>query len=572
MTPMPPTLPSDADSPMTSNIGRAKGIIVFENNGNPKGAITPLIARTVPDSASEIRFAGVVAVTPEVESHANHVVLPLVDSICKLLGVPTSGIVVDMANVDAASSSDLALRVSGLSAELPLFLAVLSARLLLPVPPDMVATGHIGSLDGDIRIVRNLPAKLKAAFIDNAISRFVCPCIRSDTSMAVLKPKELVSIEVAVSAAEQRLAIVQVGDVAEAVRRVFDERDIALASLRSGFFTGKESASGNDSIVERAAGYLAQDGRRRFLNALQALYLREDIAGAHAALNMWGNAHRERRMYPTDFGCDLLYLLAALPPTVRETTSRTAGLVPLAICRALTDLATERDEEDIKLLWRAASDVWPATDDALDGNADEEHAGEESLAERIVRELMRDLAVEHLARRIGIPIDTARETFRIEATVARSYDEFIRTIVSFYIHMERATGRAGGTTALQEADANALALLDQAFHRHGGVKAAWSQSQTGTQGGLRYVLDQCAQHYKQEKQQQYASARILSAIDPLEWNDRVAVVTAILKMHPHLRSTDLNEEHPERFADKYPEMLRACVQSMDSAREALRAL
>ena len=259
----------EPSSAAPAEIGRTKAIIVFANGGDPKATVTPIIARAVPATPSEIRFGGVVAVEDDVVVHANEVVLPLVDRICTLLGVQNTAITVEMVNVGVASSGDRAVKVSGLSAELPLFLAALSARLLLPIPQDVVSTGHIGSSDGDIRLVRNMPAKLRAAVNDHTVTRFVCPSIHADTSMQMIKAGEAEQIKAAMSLADQRLHVLEVEDVVDAIQVVFDEKAIALASLRAGFFGAVPVGDSTTGSAAAAAHYLCQDGRRRFLNALQ---------------------------------------------------------------------------------------------------------------------------------------------------------------------------------------------------------------------------------------------------------------------------------------------------------------
>ena len=85
-------------------------------------------------------------------------VLAAADNIINALDLPKHSFDIWVANIGATSLNEIGITISGFSADVPVLLAILSASLQLPVSADIVSTGHIASPDGDIRMVRGLPA------------------------------------------------------------------------------------------------------------------------------------------------------------------------------------------------------------------------------------------------------------------------------------------------------------------------------------------------------------------------------------------------------------------------------
>jgi len=114
--------------------------------------------------------------------------LPLAESITECLGLPKRPLTLSVVNIGAASAMDLPAHVHGFSADVPIFLALLSTRLGLPVPVDVLCTGHIASSAGDIAAVHGLKVKLLAAMHDRSIRCVVCPAADEDLSLQEFCP------------------------------------------------------------------------------------------------------------------------------------------------------------------------------------------------------------------------------------------------------------------------------------------------------------------------------------------------------------------------------------------------
>jgi hypothetical protein len=195
------------------SIGRAKTVLL--GGDGVRAVITSVVVRaTEADRSPRVCFIGPGAFSDSSAQHIMDVVVPIVDRILEGLRFPRRGFDVSLVNLGATAIAEIGLKASGFSADVPAFLALLSAGLSMSLPQDMVATGHVASTDGDIASVRAIPAKLAAAQADPTIRRFVYPATAGDGSLPVLSPAALRELEDAVVSARDRLRLSAVGNVA----------------------------------------------------------------------------------------------------------------------------------------------------------------------------------------------------------------------------------------------------------------------------------------------------------------------------------------------------------------------
>jgi len=98
-----------------------------------------------------------------------------------------------------------------------------------------------------------------------------------------------------------------------------------------------------------------------------------------------------------------------------------------------------------------------------------------------------------------------------------------------------------------------------------------SMSFSATQGGMRYVLDVLTEQFKMEEQEKHIDHVFKDALDPLDWNARVALIQALLdRLGPHL-PPEIRSAPPERFARRWETIVRTYTQSLDHVKKALRA-
>ena len=129
-------------------IGRTKTAFIPKPLVDPVAIITEIIAHAVPDdSGKRLDFRGPVKLDDETIRHLETVVLPIVDEFADQTGVPHKNHILSIENIGVTATRGKGLKISGFSADLPLFLALLSATLQLPLRQDVISTGHISSVE-----------------------------------------------------------------------------------------------------------------------------------------------------------------------------------------------------------------------------------------------------------------------------------------------------------------------------------------------------------------------------------------------------------------------------------------
>lgn len=549
--------------------GRAKTVLVFGNGDAATAALSSVIVQAHAGRRREhVHFSGPVTFDETTAEHVRGLVAPIADRVFELLSLPRRDLEIPMTNLGAASGGDLAARVSGFSADVPILLAILSARLGMPVPNDLVATGHLASAVGEIAFVKAIPAKLTAALADPSIQRFVHPDLDREISLRVLTPNEAQRATGAIASAKETIRTVSVGDIAELVQAVFADEAIVHAGLRERFFAAHMPESAAPDPLVRTARFLAEGNENRFWIVLERLLLAGESDAARRLLAARARYQIERETYAEGFGRRLLQLLQSLPPAVLRIKS-VRPLLSMRSCIELSQFAAENDYDDVQALHLvAAGKPLNRSAPVIDPEASTQRPPESGNATLDV--VLSEINALTLAERIGLPIDAARAWYQLGSSTVDSKDEFQDIVTAFGQHLLRRSGWA--TTPLDPAAAAAegLDLLRKAFPAEEQYNAALAEAVHGAKGGLRVVLDAITDRFKKEQTAKHVNRVLVEALDPLDHEEKVAFMTAFLaRLAPHL-TADIQSEPPERYAGHWKEITRAYVESLDRVNELLR--
>lgn len=536
----------------------------------PTAILTSLTAQVLPAGGAageEISFTGPARFTEATVEHIRQVILPLVDQILAGLSLARPHFQVSVVNPGGASAFDLPLKISGYSADVPLFLALLSAALALPLPQDLVSTGHLASPAGDIRMVRDLPAKLAAAAEDPAIRRFVYPALSTDLSTHKLAPMETEAAQGALAQARERLRTLEAASLAQLLGAALEERDIVLASLERGFFIASLTASTPEGL-RPVLRQLTQDLEGRFWDVLERQLAQGDAQAPRRLLKARSRHERERQHYPTGLGHNLWRRVIALPPARREL----GGLFPLLAireCIALSQHAQPQDEEDIPMLYDAAlgrhlAAAPPALADMTTSEGEPENAALGRL-----EQILGLLTEEALAQKIAIPIDTARACYALPRNTAQAEQEFLEILGSYYLHLTRHAQFAIEAEDPVAAKAAAIALAERVFDREGGLKGALTLAKTGSRGGLRVALDRLTDYFKGLEREKYLNLVAKECYEALPYNERTALTSAFIQRLAPLAPGIVGTQ-PDQYVNHFPELLRLYIQARDTMSQAIR--
>ena len=556
-----------------SIIGRTRALVLSGMSTQGKAIVVQLSARAVAlasVTAMRLDWRGSVHLDCKAMAHLQSVVLPTVDHLCGLLGVPPQGYLLSIANPSAAASHDLGVRISGSSADVPVFLALLSAALQLPLPRGLASSGQLASTEGDIATVRGLPEKIAAALDDGNVTLLLLPDVEADCSLRLLAPNEHQAFSGCIASARERLEIHLVRDVGDLVRFAFNEESMAQGSLARGYFSRETpNAAGPHGPVELAADCLRRNNEHRFWRSLEARLTAGDIVAAKSLLSAYAEYHLKAGSYPSNLGTRLRALMISLPPTPRRQAG--AMLLPMQACIALSSLATGQDYPDVQLLFQVRSGTEAIRAAPPDAVSAPERASDDQAGTSLER-LFSKISSQAVAEQVTLPLDEARARYQLDGVIANNVEQFHDTLIGFYVHMLRHTHEAIGRLDRDALLGEVLEILECAFVSDGGYRAARAEALDGTHGGLRLVLDRLTDQMKREKTERYLRLAFTEAIDPLDWDAKVRLICALLeRLRPYL-PPELPEQPPERYAVEYERIVRAYAESLERVTRLLKTL
>ena len=252
-------------------VGRTKALLVFGTAPDARGLVVTVnvaVAGSGDPAQDRLLWRGRVTLSERAREHLSAVVLPTLDRLTRLLGLSPRRHHLSCSNPGAASTHDLGVSITGFSADVPIFLAMISDALQMPLDQGLASTGHLASLEGDIGQVRGLPEKIEAALSEGSISRLIVPDPRDDQSLRCLAPHEYQRGTVSIKHAEGAMEICHVRDVFGLVEVAFSEEPLVMGSLQSGYFsTGPRGNPDSRSPILRAAWLLSEGNEKRFWRA-----------------------------------------------------------------------------------------------------------------------------------------------------------------------------------------------------------------------------------------------------------------------------------------------------------------
>jgi len=536
------------------------------------GIVTEIVSRVSVDERGErLALKGPVRFDDRSFQHLQSDLLPLVDRITEALDVPRKNFEVSAVTPGAAASAGIGVEISGFSADLPMLLALLSSSLQLGLRQDVISSGHVASLEGDIAAVRGIPAKIEAALAFPGISAFVLPDLEKDRSLELLTPLEYQSAKEALSRYKGDITIHSIGGVDDAIRVFTTDESIVLGSLRAGFFDGKAAIMEQEGPLGRSVAILARGNEKRFWAALEHCLLNRHFEKARLLLRSFVDFHVKDNRYPENFGERLLRMVISLPPSTRRLDDL-FPLISMGLCIGLSQHTQKNDHEDLKRLYKAASgeDIGPLPyPDEPTGKKLSTDAGKE---DNLIERLLAELSEENLAGKIGLPLDEARACYVMDEIRVKDGFEFNDVITAFYAHMFRHAGSPAGHVDRMALSAEAVDLVKKAFERKGGYNAALSEGMHGSNGGMRLVLDVMTEYLKQQGKEKYIARLFKEIIDPLDWDAKVRLTEDFLKRIGPELPPDLQGLPPKKLASHWETILEHYAEAMAKMTDLLKRL
>ena len=189
-----------------------------------------------------------------------------------------------------------------------------------------------------------------------------------------------------------------------------------------------------------------------------------------------------------------------------------------------------------------------------------------------LQEILSKISKEALAQTIGLKIDLARVSYRMDQVIIESFEEFSTTVLSYYIHMLQKLNRIKIPADFNALSAEAFALLNRAFSNNGGLKSAIEESRTGVWGGMRYILDRITDQLKKEEQEKTIDLVLKFSFDPLEWDIKVSLIKDLMEVLKPALPPEIYSQPPEKFANNYEILIKSYVNSIDQLKHIFQTI
>jgi len=546
-------------------VGRVKTVWV-SNEG--QAIVSDIIAHsTTEKNPLKLSFKGNVKITQPVQQHLQETILKHVSDILISLKLPQKSYTLSAKNLGAVVSSGIEISLAGYSSDLSVFLALLSSALNLPIRQDIVFTGHIDSIDGDILPVEKLSKKCEAAVVDTSISQFVYPKFESDVSLQKLKPNEYDSTIAALRRCRGKIKLVAVSNTLELLQMIIGSKAIVHAALKSGFFEFEEFDS-NKQILKSIISYLTENNQDRFWNVLGENLLKKDINTSCELLKMYSIYFINREQYPSRCGERLYKLIISLPPQVKRY-SRFRTLLDKRQYIKLIQFAQTNDEEDISLLHNALYGEIKNPDLQTTTKSKEQLSNEHR---NTLDHLLEQLDPAFMESYVTNPYDIACAKYTFDTIAVKNNEEFVDGITAFYTHMFCHTNKIQGPIDKDHLGAEALYVLSETFRGEQGYKEALANAIDGRHGGLRYIFNEITDYLKEKAKKKHVLKTFKENIDPNDFPIRVNLIKEILHRSKDQLPQEIYSQPPEKYAENPEEIIQAFIKSKTVLETVLRRL
>jgi hypothetical protein len=194
--------------------------------------------------------------------------------------------------------------------------------------------------------------------------------------------------------------------------------------------------------------------------------------------------------------------------------------------------------------------------------------GENSVAANLDK-ILELLDEENIAKAVSIKHDETRERYSLAKATVVNYAEFLTEIAKYYAYHFKKT-IANADLPVEIASQNALEIVQQAYASQGGLEAAYRNANVGTGGGLRTVIDSIYEALKREQEEKYVNHVLTTQVNPLDWNERVALMNQYLTKFGKYLPTGTKARSAEQIANNYGELIKLHTKVVGTIRSRLR--
>lgn len=190
-----------------------------------------------------------------------------------------------------------------------------------------------------------------------------------------------------------------------------------------------------------------------------------------------------------------------------------------------------------------------------------------SVLDNILHELDESYIVDNISKKH----DEARVQYPLKSITVPDDTAFDNLIADYYNYHFTNCISSGGELSRAEAAGRAKEIVTQYYRRRRLDKLnAYSDGKTGTNGGMREILDIIMEALKEEAVERHFRDVIDRFVAPSSWEEQVEIIQDLFKRIPD--SQHINKDQPERYARNYEDLIRGLVEQLRTQSTIFRRL
>ena len=169
--------------------------------------------------------------------------------------------------------------------------------------------------------------------------------------------------------------------------------------------------------------------------------------------------------------------------------------------------------------------------------------------------------------------DEMRMNYQLDSNTCAGFEDFEEIIGDYYNDHFTQCNTYGGEFPRSQAISRAKAILEQASREHGGnLNTFYTDASTGTNNGLRRILDIIADALKSEAIAEHVRDAFDRHISPVCWEDKVEIIRQLQDVYGAVLPSELRSEQPQRFAHNYNGLVRHFAGELQRIASSFRRL
>ena len=187
--------------------------------------------------------------------------------------------------------------------------------------------------------------------------------------------------------------------------------------------------------------------------------------------------------------------------------------------------------------------------------------------------LLSALDEREIARCVAVPHDETRMQYRLSSNTVADFGQFSNIITDYYnYHCTRCISH-GGTFGRDDAYGKVKELFENEYRKkRGDFVSAFNDANTGTNGGMRVVLDTIAESLKAKAVENYVTSIFDRYVAPNSWEDKVSIISQFIAYSGPYLSSSIVTGQPERYAQNYSELIRSYTEGLRQTSSMFRRL